>query len=87
MGRLEPEAKVAAANGDGLPRPFIRCPNVPVAPAVGGVDRVVEAPVEPVDPELRVPLAETGEHNLPLLAAAVTVAVAQEPDVRRRGHE
>ncbi len=83
----EGEAQVAAADGDFAAGRFGRNAHFTVAPAVGDVDLVVQAPSESVDPKLRIPLAEAGEHDAAFVGAAVAVAIAQEPDVRRRGHK
>ncbi len=66
---------------------FCRQTHLAVAPAVGDVDPVVQAPGEAIDAELRIPLAEAGQHDAVLVGSAIAVAIAQEPDVRRRGDE
>ena len=58
--------------------------NLAVAAAVSGVDPIVQAPRESVDPELGVSLAEAGQDHATLLGASVAVAISQEPDVGRR---
>ena len=56
---------------------------VAVATAVGRIDHVIEAEAKPVDPELRVSLAKTGQDDRLLIGPAVAVAITEKPDVRR----
>ena len=52
------------------------------APAVGEVNRVVEAPGRAVDAELLVPLGEPGQHDLADVGPTVAVGVLEVNQVR-----
>ena len=86
--RRQAEPQIAAADRDRLcAGGSVGRSDLAVAPAVGGVDHVVQAQRKSVDPKLRVPLAEAGQHDALLLGAAIAVAIAQEPDVGRGRHQ
>ena len=83
----QPEPQIAAADRDGLARRVVRRPDFAVAPSIGGIDPVIQPPFQSVDPKLGIALAEPGQHDAPLVSAAIAVLIAQEPDIGRGRHE
>ncbi len=61
--RRQAKPQVAETDRDGLGGWGVRRSDLAVAAAVGRVDHVVQTERKPVDPKLRVPLAEAGEHD------------------------
>ena len=81
------EPQISAANRDGFGRRVVRVADLAVAAAVGRVDHVIQTKREPVDPKLRVPLTEAGQHDAFLVGPPIAVTIAQEPNVGCRGDE
>ena len=55
-----------------------------VAAAIRAIDPVVDAPGQPVHPQLLISLAEAREQHVSLVGLAIAVVVLEKPDVRRR---
>src|SRR4030095_14384106 len=81
------ETEISPRDGHSSRRGVARIPNLAVGSAVGRLDSGVAPPEHAAHPEMRRAEPETREHDAALICDAVAVAVFEEKDVRRRGHE
>src|SRR6185503_8295504 len=92
LASVRPKTKIATANRNGFAAGTVhagavRPANFSFAAAVGAVNPIVQAPRQPIDSQLLIAFAETGQQHAPFIRDAIAVGVFEKPNIRRGGDE